>query len=177
MIIANKAIDEEKRLQALRGLLILDTSPEERFDRITEFASFEFDVPIVLISLVDEKRQWFKSFTGITACETSRDVSFCAHAILLDEIMVVEDATKDERFFDNPLVTNEPYIRFYAGASLVMSTGEKVGTLCLIDKKPKKLSQMELSILSSLRYMVITELITRKDQTVGSQKHHQTHNG
>jgi GAF domain-containing protein len=166
MIKPAKPINEEQRLQALRDLLILDTKPEERFDRITEFASFEFEVPIVLISLVDDNRQWFKSFTGINTCETSRDVSFCAHAILQDEIMIVEDATKDERFFDNPLVTGDPHVCFYAGAALTLKTGEKIGTLCLIDQKPKQLSQTELSIFSSLRNMVIAELmITKNRQT------------
>jgi GAF domain-containing protein len=159
MIIAAKSKDEEKRLQALRDLLILDTPPEERFDRITQFARFEFDVSIVVISLVDEERQWFKSIVGLDACSTSRDIAFCAHAILQDNIMVVEDALKDERFFDNPLVIGEPYIRFYAGAPLTLPTGEKIGTLCLIDQKPNSLNKLELSILSTLRQMVISELL------------------
>lgn len=159
MIIASIPKDEEKRLQALRDLLILDTPPEERFDRIAEFARFEFEVPIVIISLVDEERQWFKSVVGLDACSTSRDIAFCAHAILQDNIMVVEDATNDERFFDNPLVIGEPYIRFYAGAPLTLPSGEKMGTFCLIDQKPNSLDKVELSILSALRHMVISELL------------------
>lgn len=165
MIIAPKPDNEEQRLQALRDLLILDTSREERFDRITQFAQFEFDIPIVVISLVDEDRQWFKSTVGIDACSTSRDVAFCSHAILQDQIMVVEDATKDERFFDNPLVLNEPRIRFYAGAPLALPTGEKLGTLCLIDQKPNTLDEVDLSILSSLRKLVMEELLSKPENS------------
>lgn len=163
MIIAPKPDNEDKRLQALRDLLILDTTSEERFDRITQFAKFEFDVPIVVISLVDDDRQWFKSVIGLDVCSTSRDVAFCSHAILQDNIMIVEDATKDERFFDNPLVTGEPHIRFYAGAQLAMPTGEKVGTLCLIDQKPGTLDEVDLTILSSLRRLVVEELLTKPE--------------
>lgn len=163
MIIAPKPENEEKRLQALRDLLILDSSTEERFDRITQFAKFEFDVPIVVISLIDEDRQWFKSKVGLEACSTSRDVAFCSHAILQDHIMMVEDATKDERFFDNPLVIGAPFIKFYAGAQLVMPTGEKLGTLCLIDQKPNTLDEVDLTILSSLRAIVVEELLNKAE--------------
>ncbi len=166
MIIAPKPDNEDKRLQALRELLILDTTSEERFDRITQFAKFEFDMPIVVISLVDDDRQWFKSVIGLDVCSTSRDVAFCSHAILQDNIMIVEDATKDERFFDNPLVTGEPYIRFYAGAPLAMPSGERVGTLCLIDQKPNTLDEVDLSILSSLRRMVVEELLTKPEKNL-----------
>lgn len=159
MIIAPKPDNEDQRLKALRDLLILDTSPEERFDRITQFASFEFEVPIVLITLIDDDRQWFKSHVGIDVCGTSREVSFCSHAILKDETMLVEDATKDDRFFDNPLVLSEPHIRFYAGAPLTLPTGESLGTLCLIDVKPRVLDKSDLSILSSLRKMVVEQLV------------------
>lgn len=161
MIIAQIPESEDRRLQALKDLLILDTTREERFDRITKFASFEFDVPIVLISLIDKDRQWFKSTIGLEVCSTSRDVSFCSHAILQENIMVIEDASKDERFFDNPLVLNEPHVRFYAGAPLTLPTGEKIGTLCLIDQKPNTLDEDDLSILSSLRQMVIAELTSK----------------
>lgn len=163
MIIAPKPENEEKRLQALRDLLILDTSTEERFDRITRFAKFEFDVPIVVISLIDEDRQWFKSIVGLDVCSTSRDIAFCSHAILQENIMVVEDATQDERFFDNPLVLSEPHIRFYAGAPLTLPTGEQLGTLCLIDQKPNTLDEVDLSILSTLRKMVVAELLTKPE--------------
>jgi len=164
MITPAKPSDENTRLQALRDLLILDTLPEERFDRIAKFAKFEFDVPIVLISLVDSDRQWFKSVVGFNGCSTSRDDSFCAHAILQDAIMVVEDATQDERFFDNPYVSAEPHIVFYAGAQLVLPGGAKIGTLCLIDHKPKTLDETDLLILSTLRQMVVAELIDNAEK-------------
>ena len=118
--------DEEARLQALRELLILDTPPEERFDRITRFAMSEFEVPIATISLVDRDRQWFKSNFGLDACEASRDVSFCGHTILERRFLVVPDALKDERFRDNPLVSGPPWIRFYAGAILRLPFGRIV---------------------------------------------------
>jgi GAF domain-containing protein len=160
MVVAPKPDNEIARIKALRDLLILDTLPEERFDRITEFARNEFDVPIVLISLIDSDRQWFKSKVGIHVCGTTRDVSFCSHAILQEAIMVVENATEDTRFFDNPLVVGEPHIRFYAGAQLRLQSGEHLGTLCLIDTKPHTLDEDDLSILSSLRTMVVEELMT-----------------
>lgn len=106
--------DEETRLKRLRSLGILDTAPEERFDRLTRLAKRMFGVPIALVSLVDENRQWFKSCVGLEASETPRDVSFCGHAILCNEIFIIADATLDERFADNPLVLNEPKIRFYS---------------------------------------------------------------
>jgi GAF domain-containing protein len=164
MIVPPKPSNEKERLQALRDLLILDTPPEERFDRITQFASFEFDVPIVVISLVDEERQWFKSLVGLDACSTSRDISFCTHAILQDEILIIEDATKDERFFDNPLVLGDPHIRFYAGAQLILPKGEMVGTLCLIDQKPRIFDKTDMLILSTLRKMVVSELVANYDK-------------
>lgn len=161
MISAPLPENEDRRLQVLRDLLVLDTTTEERFDRITKFASFEFDVPIVLISLIDKDRQWFKSSVGLDVCSTSRDIAFCSHAILQENIMIVEDASKDERFFDNPLVVGEPYIRFYAGAPIILPTGESIGTLCLIDQKTRTLDNLDMSILSSLRQMVTAELLSK----------------
>lgn len=152
---------EDDRLQALRQLLVLDTPPEERFDRLTTFAAQEFDVPIVLLSLVDAQRQWFKSRVGLDLCETARGISFCAHAILADEPMVVPDALLDARFADNPLVTGEPHIRFYAGAPLKMPDGQNIGTLCLIDRAPRQLDTVDLAILSSLRDLAVEELVRR----------------
>lgn len=169
MIKPAKPSDEITRLQALRDMLILDTLPEERFDRISKFASFEFDVPIVLISLVDDERQWFKSVVGFIGCSTSRDQSFCAHAILQDAIMVVEDARQDPRFFDNPYVIADPHIVFYAGAPLVLPSGAKLGTLCLIDRKPKSLDATDLLILSTLRQMVVAELIATSAASANPQ--------
>ncbi|MET0517262.1 MAG: GAF domain-containing protein, partial [Burkholderiaceae bacterium] len=136
--------DEAQRLQALRDLLILDTPPEQRFDRIVAFAAEEFEVPIALLSLVDENRQWFKASRGMSVCETARDISFCAHAILADDILMIPDARADERFADNPLVLGPPFIRFYAGAPLQVRPGLRVGTLCLIDSRPRRLDALEL---------------------------------
>ena len=113
-----KPADEAQRLEALRALSILDTLPEERFDRLTRLAKRLFGVPIALVSLVDDHRQWFKSRQGLEVSETPRDISFCGHAVLGDDIFLVTDASKDERFFDNPLVTDDPHIRFYDGCPL-----------------------------------------------------------
>lgn len=153
--------NESERLGALRALLLLDTPPEERFDRIVHFAAREFDVPIALISLVDENRQWFKSRVGVDACETSREISFCGHAVSMDAPLVIEDALLDERFADNPLVTGPPHIRFYAGAQLRLPSGLVMGTLCLIDRRPRALDAMDLGILGSLRALVVEELSAR----------------
>jgi GAF domain-containing protein len=150
--------NEAERLAALYALLILDTPPEQRFDRIVTFAAGEFDVPVALLTLVDRDRQWFKASTGIAACETRRDISFCGHAILQPEIMVVPDARLDERFADNPLVTGETGIRFYAGAPLILPSGAALGTLCLIDRRPRTLDAMELGILATLRDLAVLEI-------------------
>jgi GAF domain-containing protein len=150
--------DDLQRLQALRELLILDTPPEERFDRVTAFAAGEFDVPICVISLVDENRQWFKARVGVDVCETPRDVSFCGHALEQSDVLLVEDTRQDERFHDNPLVTGEPHIRFYAGAPLVLASGHVAGTLCIIDTKPRQIDALDLAILGSLRDLVVAEL-------------------
>lgn len=158
MHIAAKPDNEAARLAALYELLILDTPPEERFDKIARFAADEFDMPIVLVTLVDAGRQWFKARVGIQVCETGRDVSFCSHAILRNEIMVVEDALHDARFADNPLVTDAPHLRFYAGAPLVLPSGLVLGTLCLIDRRPRTLDAMELAILGTLRDLAVMEL-------------------
>jgi GAF domain-containing protein len=155
---ASHPADEADRLAALYALLILDTPPEQRFDKIADFAASEFDVPIVLITLLDTERQWFKARFGLDACETGRDISFCGHAILQPDIMVVNDALEDERFADNPLVTGEPHIRFYAGAPLQMASGQRLGTLCLIDRRPRTLDQLDLGILATLRDLVVMEL-------------------
>ena len=154
--------DEDARLAELRSLNVLDTIAEERFDRLTAFAAQEFDVPTALLSLIDDDRQWFKSRVGVDPCETPRSISFCGHAILQDDIMVVPDVKQDERFFDNPLVTGEPHIQFYAGAPLKLPGGQNVGTLCLIDNKPRTLDDIDLAILSSLRDLAVEELVRRE---------------
>lgn len=150
--------NEDDRLHALRQLLILDTPPEERFDRIVSFAAQEFDVPIALITLVDAERQWFKAGVGIDICETSRDVSFCGHAIMSNDTMVIADATQDHRFSDNPFVLEAPQVRFYAGAPLTLPSGQNVGTLCLIDSTPRTMDAVGLAILASLRDLAVEEL-------------------
>ncbi|MNR78011.1 GAF domain protein [compost metagenome] len=154
--------NEDDRLHALRQLLILDTPPEERFDRIASFAAQEFEVPIALITLVDAERQWFKAGVGIDLCETSRDVSFCGHAIMSNATMVVPDATKDQRFSDNPFVLEQPQVRFYAGAPLTLPSGQNVGTLCLIDSTPREIDTIGLAILASLRDLVVEELVNQE---------------
>lgn len=127
---------EERRLKVLQSFKILDTPHEERFDRLVRMATRIFGSPIALISLVDRDRQWFKAAVGIDATETPRAVSFCAHAIKQRGVFVVADAQGDERFATNPLVTGDPNIRFYAGAPLVTSDGEALGTVCVIDQNP-----------------------------------------
>jgi len=150
--------NEETRLETLRSLEILETSSEERFDRLTRLARRMFNVPIALVSLVDENRQWFKSCMGLTASETPRDISFCGHAILGEDIFLIEDASKDERFSDNPLVTDPPNIRFYAGCPLKHLDGSKLGTLCIIDTKPHTLDSHDLEALRDLAEMAEREL-------------------
>ncbi len=158
MIPAPLPDDEAERLSALRALLILDTPPEERFDRIVQFAATEFDVPMALISLVDSDRQWFKSRVGFEACETGRDVSFCSHVVYSRELLLVPDAQHDERFHDNPIVLGAPHVRFYAGAPLTLSSGAVVGTLCVLDTRERHFDAVDRSILESLRLLVVAEL-------------------
>jgi diguanylate cyclase (GGDEF)-like protein len=150
--------DEETRLEALRSLGVLDTAPEQRFDRLTRMAKRMFGVPIALVSLVDENRQWFKSCVGLSATETPRDISFCGHAILGNEVFVIPDATRDARFADNPLVLNDPKIRFYAGCPLRSLNDSKLGTLCIIDRKARTFSEEDIDALKDLAAMVEREL-------------------
>ena len=150
--------DESARLETLRSLNILDTPPEERFDRLTRMAKRLFDVPIALVSIVDENRQWFKSCVGLDAKETSRDISFCGHAILGNQVFIIPDALSDERFADNPLVVGDPNIRFYAGCPLSAHDGSKLGTLCIIDTKPRLLEAEDIEAIKDLASMVEREL-------------------
>jgi len=150
--------DEKARLKTLRSLNILDTASEERFDRLTRMAKRMFDVPIALVSLVDENRQWFKSCIGLNVSETPRDISFCGHAILGEELFIIPDATKDERFSDNPLVIKEPHIRFYAGYPLRFTDGSRLGTLCIIDQKPRNLNDDDFEALKDLASTAEREL-------------------
>jgi len=142
----------------LRALALLDTEKEERFDRLTRVATRMFNVPIALVTLVDSERQWFKSSVGIEIKETSRDISFCGHAILGDDILVINDATKDDRFVDNPFVKGDPNIRFYAGRPICTPDGFKIGTLCLIDSQPRDFEGKDMDDLNDLAVMVENEL-------------------
>ena len=155
------AIDEHEaeRLAALRALNLLDTAPEERFDRFTRIAAALFDTPVSLVTLVDESRQWFKSCVGTDQCETSREASFCAHALKSSDVMVVPDALLDPRFADNPLVTDGPRVRFYAGAPLSVPSGLCVGTLCVLDTRPRMLSEREIELLRDMARLVEKELL------------------
>ncbi|HTZ34411.1 MAG TPA: MBL fold metallo-hydrolase [Stellaceae bacterium] len=149
---------EAERLAALHQLAVLDTGREERFDRLTRIAAAAFDVPVALVSLVDANRQWFKSTCGTDLCETARDVSFCAHAILERKVMVVPDALLDQRFADNPVVVGEPRVRFYAGCPLVVEGGACIGTLCLLDTRPRQLDDSSIRLLEELAGLVLYEL-------------------
>jgi len=155
--------DEENRLKELHSYGILDTLPEDEFDNIVELASYICDTPISLISLVDEKRQWFKAKVGIQVSQTSREIAFCHHAIMQENLFEIEDAKNDDRFKNNPLVTSQPNIRFYAGRPLITKNGYALGTLCVIDTKPKKLSSNQKKALENLSKQVILNIEARKN--------------
>ncbi len=142
--------NEGSRLETLRAYEVLDSGPEQSYDRIVQIASQICDTPIALVSLVDESRQWFKASVGLDAKETARDISFCGHAVAAGATLTVEDATKDPRFADNPLVLDDPSIRFYAGVPLKGYNGESLGTLCAIDRAPRKLTDGQLIALKNL---------------------------
>ncbi len=155
--------NEAERLEELDSFEILDTPPEKPFDVITSIAAQICGTPISFVSLIDEKRQWFKSKTGLEVSETSRDFSFCAHAINTPEqLMMVSDTTKDHRFFDNPFVESSPFIRFYAGAPLVSNAGYALGTLCVLDTKPNELNENQKTALQDLSNQVVNQLELRK---------------
>lgn len=149
--------NEKKRLEVLRSLDILDTHEEERFDRLTRMAKRMFNVPIAIVSLIDENRQWFKSCVGLSIKETSRETSFCGHVVLKDEVLIIPDATVDERFSDNPLVTEDPHIRFYAGYPLTVN-GYRLGTLCIVDQNPRTFTQEDVALLKDLAATIESEL-------------------
>ena len=139
--------NEKERLEKIKELGILNSEHEERFDAITREAAKEFHVPISTITIIDEKREWYKSCQGLDIIEAPREASLCAHAMLSRNIFVVEDTLKDERFRDNPVVIGKPYIRFYAGVSLYCKDGIHLGVFCIKDTKPRKLSVKEMARL------------------------------
>ncbi len=151
--------DEPRRLQSLYETLLLDTQPEARFDRVVRDAATTFEVDSALFTLVDAHRQWFKSRHNWSAAQTSRDIAFCAHTILEADILVVEDALQDARFLTNPLVTGQPGIRFYAGAPVLTLDGSAIGTLCLIDSKPRTFNAAERAQLLELRDRLTAALL------------------
>lgn len=153
-------VNERARLAGVRSLGILDTPPEERFDRITRLATRLLSTPVALLCFVDQDRLWFKSRQNWDFTEAAREASFCAHAIVNDDVLVVPDATTDARFEDNPLVTEDPNIRFYAGCSIKSSQGHHLGTLCVIDREPRELSDEDKLLLRDLTRMVELELAT-----------------
>ena len=155
---AARPADEDTRIDTLQSLKILDTPAEERFDRLTRIAAKLFDVPIALVSLVDENRVWFKSSHGLEMSEMPRDTSFSAHAILSEDVLLVPDAGRDERFSDNPFVTAGPKIRFYAGCPLRAADGSAIGTLCLMDRQPREFSEEDIAMQRDLAHMVEREL-------------------
>jgi two-component system, cell cycle sensor histidine kinase and response regulator CckA len=154
--------NETRRLKVLWQYDVLDTVPEEVFDDLTELAARICEAPIALISLIDEDRQWFKAKVGVTLNETSRDISFCSHAIKQHDLFIIPDATQDARFADNPLVTSDPKIRFYAGAPLITPDGYALGSLCVIDKVPRELRQEQKQALRVLARHVMMQLELRR---------------
>lgn len=161
-MIAPLPSDEVERLNVLRGLKILDTLPESDYDDLTRLAATICGTPIALVSLIDCNRQWFKSRVGLDAPQTPRDLAFCAHAILRPELFVVPDAAEDERFHNNPLVTSDPHIRFYAGMPLTTPAGFALGTLCVIDRTPRALSTEQQDGLRVLARQVVAHLMLRQ---------------
>ncbi|QHT69903.1 response regulator [Rhodocytophaga rosea] len=158
--------DEKERIETLKSCNILDTLPEEDYDAITKLAAYICQVPMATVSFIDTNRQWFKSRVGFELEQTPRKYAFCKYTIMEDQIMEVQDSQQDIRFADNPLVTGKPYIRFYAGAPLIMPDGHKLGTLCVIDTVPKKLSPEQKEALRTLAKEIIAQLILRKQKMI-----------
>jgi GAF domain-containing protein len=150
--------NEAERLFILRSLNLLDTPMEERFDRITRIVCNALGVSMATISLIDDTRQWFKSKQGIEAAETSRDIAFCSYTILQDDMLIVPDATKDDRFKDNPVVTSAPNVRFYAGVPIKIRNVLAIGTLCAIDNKPHEMTEAQKLVLQDLAKIVESEI-------------------
>jgi GAF domain-containing protein len=155
--------NESERLRALRSYKILDTKPDDRFDELTQLAAIICGVPISLITLIDADRQWFKSKVGLDLQETPRAQAFCTHAIMQPQMFVVPDAAKDERFANNPLVTGEPHIRFYAGSPLATADGHLLGTMCVIDRQPRTLTDEQKRALELLGRQVVANMELRNN--------------
>lgn len=155
--------NEEDRLNELLSYEILDTGPERNFDELVDLVSKLLDVPIALVSLIDADRQWFKAKTGLDADETSREISFCGHVVASGEALIIEDTLEDKRFADNPLVTSDPSIRFYAGQPLKTKTGAVLGTLCAIDRKPRVLTELQLDVMRALCNQAADQIQSRYD--------------
>jgi GAF domain-containing protein len=155
--------NDAERVSALQRYAILDSEPEEAFDDLTLLASYVCKTPIALISLIDENRQWFKSKVGISATETSRDIAFCSTAIQQPDVFVVPDTLQDERFRTNPLVVSDPNIRFYAGAPLINEDGYALGTLCVVDTKPRSFGAEEEAALKALSRLVLSQMEFRRN--------------
>ncbi len=158
---AARPVDEAQRLATLRGLNLLDTAPQERFERITRVAMALADVPIAYISFVDENRQWFMSCQGLSSKETPREVAFCAHVVVLRQRLIIPDTLQDPRFAENPLVTEGPRIRFYAGFPLILPDGSCIGTLCFVDTRPRQFSEASLRAFEDLADMAKQEILTK----------------
>ncbi|HTL55942.1 MAG TPA: GAF domain-containing protein [Candidatus Limnocylindrales bacterium] len=160
--------DEEERLAAVYRLGLLDTDAEERFDRHARIAAAAFDAPIALVTLIDRERQWYKAHYGFDFSETSRDMGFCSHAILQNEPLVVNDALRDDRFADNPVVIGDPHVRFYAGIPLHAADGARVGAFCIVDSKPRSLSAAQLRLLKDIARLIEEELQPRAPAKAGN---------
>lgn len=155
-------MSDQDRVRALKSYGVLDTDPEPSFQTVTNTAAIAFGVPIAAVSLIDEERQWFKARHGLKVCETAREVSFCTHAILQEDFFIVPDTRLDPRFRDNPLVTGEPHLRFYAGAPLIDDEGWALGTFCIMDTAPRLLSDDEMTMLSGFARFALTALTAHK---------------
>ena len=153
--------NEPRRIASLYALNLLDTKPEEKFYRLTSVATKIFHVPISTLTLIDVNREWFKSCQGLSKTEGDRAISFCGHALVEDEMLIVPDTTKDERFYDNPMVVGEPYIRFYAGVPIMSVDGQRIGVFCIKDRKPREFSEDDKFILKGLSAWAELEINSR----------------
>ncbi len=158
------SMTDAERVAALRRYQVLDTDPDPRFQAITNTAAIALDVPIALVTLVDESRQWFKARHGLDVCETEREISFCTHAIVSTEPFIVEDAASHSVFKNNPLVTGHPFIRFYAGIPLIDKQGAALGTFCIIDAQPRTLKDDELTMLFGFAQFAMTALTAHRQK-------------